>query len=105
MKLSREEVIQIAQLSRLHLSDEDIVLYQEQLSSILEHIQKLSELDTSNVQPLSSIEVPKSPLRPDVPRQGLSNHQLLSNAPKSRQNQFEVPAVFDRPGDDDEPTA
>ena len=51
MKLSREEVEHIAELARLALSEEELALYQEQLSDILEHFEQLQELDTEAIPP------------------------------------------------------
>ncbi|NIV31624.1 MAG: Asp-tRNA(Asn)/Glu-tRNA(Gln) amidotransferase subunit GatC, partial [Anaerolineae bacterium] len=51
MKLTREEVQHIAELARLALSDEELALYQEQLSAILEHFERLQELDTELIPP------------------------------------------------------
>ncbi|MEK6223075.1 MAG: Asp-tRNA(Asn)/Glu-tRNA(Gln) amidotransferase subunit GatC, partial [Chloroflexota bacterium] len=55
MSLSREEVEHIALLARLQLSDEEKERYRVQLSSILEHVAKLQDLDTKNVLPLSNV--------------------------------------------------
>lgn len=97
MKLSRQDVEHIAQLARLHLTEEEKERYREQLSNILDHISKLQELDTSNVQPMSSVVVEQSRLREDKPGPGMPREDLLSNAPDVADDQFRVPPVLDTP--------
>ncbi len=95
MPLSRQDVEHIALLARLHLSDEEKERYREQLSNILDHISKLQELDTSQVQPMSSLVVAQSRLRPDEPGVSMPRADLLSNAPDVADEQFRVPPVLD----------
>lgn len=95
MPLSREDVEHIALLARLHLSDEEKERYRQQLSNILDHIGKLQELDTSQVQPMSSVVVEQSRLREDVPGLAMSREDLLRNAPDAADEQFRVPPILD----------
>jgi len=95
MKLSIEEVKHIAHLARLDLTNEEIQRYQGQLSSILDYIAMLQELDTSDVPPTSSVLPLSSPLREDIAHPGLSTAKALQNAPSQEQNQFKVPPVLD----------
>ncbi|MDH5505945.1 MAG: Asp-tRNA(Asn)/Glu-tRNA(Gln) amidotransferase subunit GatC [Anaerolineae bacterium] len=95
MSLTREEVEHIAQLARLHLSDEEKERYRKQLSSILDHVAKLQDLDTSGVSARSSVLAQRSRLREDVPGDGLSPKELLENAPAAEAGQFRVPPVLD----------
>ena len=95
MKLTREEVEHIALLARLDLSVEEKHLYQQQLSDILEHVAQLQKLDTGNISPTSSLLPPRSRLRADVPREGLSTKRALENAPDSEADQFKVPPVLE----------
>lgn len=95
MTLTREQVDHIARLARLNLSDEERERYREQLSAILEHFQRLQELDTEAVPPtFRAIESHRSP-RPDEVQSSLSREELLSNAPDVEQNQFRVPPILD----------
>lgn len=55
MKISKEEVKHIAMLSRLELDEREIELYQDQLSRILEYVEKLNEIDTSQIEPTSHV--------------------------------------------------
>lgn len=95
MSLTPEDVDHIALLARLHLSPEEKERYRRQLSDILKHVDKLSELDTSQVEPMSSVAVPQSRLRPDQPGDGMPRPDLLRNAPDTEDNQFRVPPVLD----------
>lgn len=95
MPLSREDVEHIALLARLHLTEEEKERYREQLSNILDHISELQELDTSTVQPMSSVVVEQSRLREDVAGPAMPREDLLRNAPDAADDQFRVPPVLD----------
>lgn len=95
MPLSREDVDHIAHLARLHLSDDEKERYREQLSNILDHISKLSELDTTDVPLLRSVVVEQSRLREDNPGPAMARADLLRNAPEVTDDQFRVPLVLD----------
>lgn len=95
MPLTLEEVEHIAELARLRLSDEEKARYREQLSAILDYFAQLQALDTSQIPPTSSVLPPRSVLRPDEPRPGLTLDELLSNAPQVEGAQFRVPPVLD----------
>lgn len=95
MPLSPQEVEHIAKLARLQLTDEQKARYRGQLEAILDHVAKLQELDTKDVPPTASISVVQMPLRTDEPRPGLSKDDLLKNAPKQDDDQFQIPPVFE----------
>lgn len=95
MRLTREEVEHIANLAKLDLSEAEKALYSEQLSSILDYVARLQELDTSQVPPTSSVLPPRSVLRPDEVQPGLTLEMLLENAPQVEQDQFRIPPVFE----------
>ena len=65
MKLSLDEVQHIAHLARLELSSDELQRYQSQLSAILDYVAVLQELDTSMVEPTSSVLPQQAPLRED----------------------------------------
>ena len=96
MSLTSEEVDRIALLARLKLGDAEKELYREQLSSILDHVARLQKLDTSHIPPTSSVLPPRSRLREDKIKPGLSKDQALRNAPDENKGQFRVPPVLDR---------
>jgi aspartyl-tRNA(Asn)/glutamyl-tRNA(Gln) amidotransferase subunit C len=95
MTLTLKDVDHIAQLARLQLSQEEKEKYLDQLSSILSHISQLSELDTSNIPPMTSVLAEFMETRDDVAKESLSIENLMSNAPQKSLNQFVVPPVFD----------
>ena len=95
MPLSLQEVEHIAKLARLELTDEQKTRYRGQLEAILDHVAKLQELDTKDVPPTTGISDGQMSLRADEPRPGLSKDELLKNAPKQDDGQFEIPPVFE----------
>lgn len=95
MRLSLEEVEHIARLARLELTPEQKTRYREQLEAILDHVAKLQELDTQHVPPTASASAGQMPLRADEPRPGLSQKELLKNAPEQEDGQFKIPPVFE----------
>ena len=95
MSLTLEEVEHIADLARLRLTDEEKERYRLQLSAILEYVAQLQALDTSGIPPTSSVLPPRSVLRADEPRPGLSTESVLSNAKQVESDQFRVPPVLE----------
>ena len=94
MTLSLKEVDHIALLARLDLSQEEKERYQQQLSAILDHVAQLQKLDTSHIEPTSSVLPPRSRLREDEPGESLTTQQVLKNAPAAEKDQFRVPPVL-----------
>lgn len=95
MGLTREEVLHIARLARIGLSDEDVVKFQEQLSEILDHFQTLQELDTEDVPPTSHPLTLESVMREDEPQPSLPLSEVLANAPLVEEDAFRVRAVLE----------
>jgi aspartyl-tRNA(Asn)/glutamyl-tRNA(Gln) amidotransferase subunit C len=92
--LTTEEVRHIAKLSRLALTDREIEKAKEDLSTIFEHINRLSELDTSGVEPLGHPAELQNRTRDDTVGEALSQKQVLANAPAVRDVYFDVPKVL-----------
>ncbi|MBI5669617.1 MAG: Asp-tRNA(Asn)/Glu-tRNA(Gln) amidotransferase subunit GatC [Chloroflexi bacterium] len=95
MELSHDAVRWIADLARLELTDEEISLYAGQLSHILQHFERLQELDTSHIEPTASVLPLKNVMRPDVAQPPLPPEAVIANAPDALDNQFRVSAVLD----------
>ena len=93
--LSGDDVRAIADLARLELSEDDIARYQQQLSDILDYFQKLEELDTSHIDPTSSVLPLTNVMREDKATPALSIDEAIANAPASDGEQFQVSAVLD----------
>ena len=90
--IDREQVLHVARLARLELDEEEVSKISGELSSILEHIEKISELDLESVPPTShSVDVSNA-LRPDVPRACLPREVVLSQAPAVEDGGFVVPS-------------
>ena len=94
MKVTPEEVIHVAKLAKLNLSESEIIKYSGKLSLILEYMDKLNELDTSDVEPLTHPVSIKQFLREDVPVQSISYEDALKNAPLHDGTFFLVPKVI-----------
>ena len=95
MALTNEQVDHIAALARLGLTDEERERMREQLSSILGHIDRLRELDTSAVPPTAQV-IPLEPLlRDDVVQPSLTIEQVLANVPRSEGGFIKVNAILD----------
>lgn len=95
MPLSREEVMHVALLARLELSEEEIERYTWELNRVLEHIEKLKELDIEGVEPTSHAVPLSSVFRPDEPGEPLPREEVLMNAPDSVDGYFRVPRVVE----------
>ncbi|MEZ0395814.1 MAG: Asp-tRNA(Asn)/Glu-tRNA(Gln) amidotransferase subunit GatC [Anaerolineales bacterium] len=94
MPLSIEEVRHIARLARLELDDEALERYCRQLSSILDYMARLRQVDTRGVPPALG-PLTAAPLRPDEARPGLPPEALWKNAPQVEAGQFRIPPVFE----------
>jgi aspartyl-tRNA(Asn)/glutamyl-tRNA(Gln) amidotransferase subunit C len=98
MKLSREEVLNIATLCRIELSDEEVQRFQGQLSNILENFEVLKQVDTTDVPPTAYPIMLKNVTRQDVARPSLPKEDILANAPRQEDGCFRVKAVLEGSG-------
>ena len=95
MSLTREEVLHIAKLARVGLSEDDVAVFQEQLSEILGHFEALQKAPTDDVPPTSHPLPLESVMRPDEVTPSLSRDEVLANAPLAHEDAFRVRAVLD----------
>ena len=95
MKLSREEVLRIARLARLGLSEAEIDKMGEQLSDILENFEILKQVDTSDVPPTAQSIDLQNVLRDDEIAPSLPSGEILANAPRKEGDYFRVRAVLE----------
>jgi len=93
--LSEEEVRNVAKLARLDLRADEIVRMAGELSAIVGYVQKLGELDTTDVPPTAHVRLARAPLRDDAPRPCLSHDDALAEAPRVAHDGFAVPAFVD----------
>ncbi len=94
-KIDEKQVREVAMLGRLELSDEEVSMFSVQLSEILSYVDKLGELDTADVEPLSHSQALQNVFRDDEPHQSLSRDKALANAPHCDDEFFLVPKILD----------
>jgi aspartyl-tRNA(Asn)/glutamyl-tRNA(Gln) amidotransferase subunit C len=90
--IGRDQVLHVARLARLHLSDEEIEPMARELSAVLEHIARIGELDLEQVAPTSHVVELTGALRPDKPRPSLPVEVALAQAPAVSDDGFLVPS-------------
>jgi|TARA_B110000116_G_C16625690_1_gene485884 aspartyl-tRNA(Asn)/glutamyl-tRNA(Gln) amidotransferase subunit C len=93
-KVSEKEVEKIASLSRLSLSQEELVRHTEDMNNILDHMDLLNEVDTEDVDELVNVHDMKSPLREDAFEDSLDKDSVIENSPESSKDYIEVPLVL-----------
>jgi aspartyl-tRNA synthetase len=93
-RISREEVLHVAKLARLTLSESEANAYQKDLNSILTYVESIGELETDNVTPMSHVLEIKNVWREDVPAEKKETDQLLANAPMREKDYFKVPKIL-----------
>lgn len=99
MKITDEEVRRVAELAALALRDDEVEKMAKDLDSILSHMDKLNELDTTGVEPMAQVlfdAEETATLREDRERPSLTNSEALANAPASGNGYFKVPRVIER---------
>ncbi|MFP4321727.1 MAG: Asp-tRNA(Asn)/Glu-tRNA(Gln) amidotransferase subunit GatC [Anaerolineales bacterium] len=96
MGLTRQMVENIAELAKLHLSEDELGLFSEQLSEILEYVDMLSVLDTEDIPPTASVLPLQNAFRDDIAHIRLTTAEALANAPQQESQQFRVMAVLDQ---------
>ena len=90
--IDRDQVLHVARLARIELSEEEIARMPPELSKILEHVETMNELDLEGIEPTSHVVDLTNVLREDVPRPGLPREQALSQAPDASEGGFRVPS-------------
>ena len=95
-KITLEQVRHVALLARLRLSaEEETRLVQADMSSMLGYVEKLNELDTTNVPPTAQVGEPGTPMRDDVVTNHPAPDDMLANAPARQGNFFKVPKIIE----------
>ena len=90
--IDREQVLHVARLARLELSDEEIERMAGELSGILEHVDRISGLDLDGVEPTSHVVALENVLRADEPEPSLPRDRALEQAPDAVDGAFRVPS-------------
>jgi aspartyl-tRNA(Asn)/glutamyl-tRNA(Gln) amidotransferase subunit C len=94
MSVTTKDVAYIAELAKLRFTDDEMLTMTSELNNILHYVEKLNEVDTEGVKPLSSIHDAINVLRDDVEHQALSSGEVLQNAPDRQDRFFKVPKVI-----------
>ncbi|MBE9512533.1 MAG: Asp-tRNA(Asn)/Glu-tRNA(Gln) amidotransferase subunit GatC [Chloroflexi bacterium] len=94
MKLSREEVLHIALLARLGLTEAEVNRFSKQLSNLLESFEILQQVDTTGIPPTAQSIALQNVVRSDEAQASLSQDQVLANAPRKDGDFFRVRAVL-----------
>ena len=94
-KIDAEQVRKVARLARLELDEREVEEFAGQLSSILEYVEKMNELDTEGVEPLAHCLPISNVLREDIARESIGTESALANAPQRDAEFFKVPKILD----------
>ena len=90
--IDRDQVLHVARLARLRLDDAEVERMAGELSTILDHIEKIGELELDQVEPTSHVIQVENVLRPDEPRPSLPRDKALEQAPDATEDGFRVPS-------------
>lgn len=90
--IERDQVLHVAKLARLRLSDDDVERMAGELSSILDHVERISSLDLDGVEPTTHVVALENVMRPDEPRESLPRERALEPAPDPADGAFRVPS-------------
>lgn len=95
-KLSRDDVLVLARLARLHLTDEEVEQFTHEISAILGYAEQLQQVDLEDVPPTYQVTGLKNVMRPDVIKNyGVSPQELLKNAPATEKGHIKVKRVME----------
>lgn len=90
-KLSREDILKLARLSRLQLTDDEITQFGDEIGALLEYVTMLHDADVEGIEPTYQVTGLKDVMRPDeIVNYGPSNEDLLKNAPATEDGHFKV---------------
>ena len=92
--ISRDDVVHVARLARLDLTDDEVDRFTGQLAAVLEHAADVAALDTAGVAPTAHPLPLANVLRDDVPRPGLDRAEVLAMAPAAEEGRFRVPRIL-----------
>ena len=99
--INRDDVRHIAYLIRLALTDEEVEVFSEQLSTIVDYFDRLAEVNVEGVPPYRQPQMPREGLRDDVVQPSMPQEDFLANAPQHQDGLVRVPVVLDTPKRDE----
>ena len=92
--ISRDEVVHVARLARLDLTDDEVDRFTDQLAAVLDHVADMGALDTAGVAPTAHPLPLANVLRDDVPGPSLDREEVLAQAPAAEAGRFRVPRIL-----------
>ena len=95
MKITEENIKKIAHLARLEFDESSVEELKKQMTEIITWVEKLQDLDTSGVEPITNMSTEINNLREDVVHQDLDHERFMKNAPKKDDDYFRVPKVIE----------
>ncbi|MBD3282123.1 MAG: Asp-tRNA(Asn)/Glu-tRNA(Gln) amidotransferase subunit GatC [Candidatus Portnoybacteria bacterium] len=93
--INEKQVKHIAKLARIKLTEKEEEKFAKEISSILDYIDKLNEVDTKNISPISQVTGLKNMVRDDSSPKKEKNEKILNQAPDKKDNYFKVPKILD----------
>jgi len=94
-RITKEQVYHIAELARLEINEEEAELFTSQLDDMINMVEKLDELNTANVEPMSHVFIQENVMREDKPAQGLSIEEVMKNVPEREERLIKVPQILE----------
>lgn len=94
-RISTEQVKYVANLARLAITEEEAETFTKQLDAMISFAEQLNELNTDNVEPTSHVLDMKNIMREDIAQVGLSQSDVLKNAPDHQDGQVKVPSIIE----------
>lgn len=94
-KIDQAQARKVAKLSRLELTEAEVEEFTGQLSAILDYVEKMNELDTTDVEPLAHCLPISNVFRQDISKESLGTEKALTNAPQRDGEFFKVPKILD----------
>jgi len=94
-KVDRKTVEYVAKLARIDLADSEKEAFSQQLSKILDYIDKLKQLDTENIEPLRNLHQSRDVLRKDQAKPSGKSEKILKNSPLTEGDYFKTPKVIE----------
>ena len=85
----------VANLARIHLSDDEVALYQGQLDAVLQYVDKLNELNVDGIEPLAHAQLVRNVFRSDEECSCLDHDVVMRNAPATFGDEIQVPKIVD----------
>lgn len=94
MSISKDDVLHVAGLARLELSENEVSKYEEELNDVLKFMDKLNELDTEGIEPSAHVLDINNVFREDEVEESFDVEEILANAPEREDDYFKVPSIL-----------